>query len=722
MRPPWAPEGRAAPAVLRVLAVVALAVVVLVLAALAAGSPAAGQDDDGDSGLGLEVEVGYGGRTGGAAWMPVTVTLQPDRLVAGTLAVEVAGQNGGVREERAIEVTVGSRNAYRFVLPRGAVVASVDQGAGDPVTVRVPPGRDDGDFLAGVLGGVPSSPPPVRSEVLGVSASWVAVDAQWAELSAGALAPLSGLVADGRALAALSEDGLRNVAAAVAAGLDLVVVAPVPADLALPWDLEAGAWTLPAAAVTDDAGTDAAAAVVVPAGRGRVATTMAGPGEGALGGSSALWSALIEPRPTHASGEEHLMGGAVGSVLGAGSSGVPALPWLAVFLVAYILVVGPVNGVVLARLGRRELAWVTVPAVTVVFTAAGWLGATGSQPPVGFAGSATAWVDGTATESVVAVVRAPTPGRRELALPGGGWEVRTEGVSQPAVVQRVDGLRADLDLPALQPGGIVARRTVDLPAPLRVEAEGTPAGLTVTVTNVAAETVSDVTVRAATASTRIGALEPGEVRTVTLEGDHLPVADFMGGGGPPLPMPGAPQQGPLALATVLADELDGDPGLVWAAGTTATSATGVRIDERAPQDLGGYVAVAVRATGSPRLHSVDRELVDAGPDAYRPAPLTVEGSGPAILRFRIPPAGIGAAVRPDLRTPDVFGPGHDEGPELSLWQRSERQWRPLDDALVDGGGAPAEYVSPLGEVFVRVSGPLQPLHYSGMGLAVEEGS
>ena len=39
------------------------------------------------------------------------------------------------------------------------------------------------------------------------------------------------------------------------------------------------------------------------------------------------------------------------------------------FLIAYLLVVGPLNVLLLRRLGRPQLAWVTIPVVAVAFAA-----------------------------------------------------------------------------------------------------------------------------------------------------------------------------------------------------------------------------------------------------------------------------------------------------------------------------------------------------------------
>ena len=46
---------------------------------------------------------------------------------------------------------------------------------------------------------------------------------------------------------------------------------------------------------------------------------------------------------------------------------VPALPWLVSGIAMFVLLVGPVNFFVLRRTGRPELAWITIPAASIVF-------------------------------------------------------------------------------------------------------------------------------------------------------------------------------------------------------------------------------------------------------------------------------------------------------------------------------------------------------------------
>jgi hypothetical protein len=44
------------------------------------------------------------------------------------------------------------------------------------------------------------------------------------------------------------------------------------------------------------------------------------------------------------------------------------LPWFAVFLLVYVVVVGPVNYLILKRRGKRDWAWVSIPALALLFS------------------------------------------------------------------------------------------------------------------------------------------------------------------------------------------------------------------------------------------------------------------------------------------------------------------------------------------------------------------
>ncbi|MDQ3880670.1 MAG: hypothetical protein M3295_06335, partial [Chloroflexota bacterium] len=86
--------------------------------------------------------------------------------------------------------------------------------------------------------------------------------------------------------------------------------------------------------------------------------------------------------------------GALGSIA---ALSVPPAELLLLVVVAYILVIGPISYVVLRRIDRRELAWVTAPVLVVVFSACSY-------------GIGSATKGGDIIVNEIAVVRAATSG------------------------------------------------------------------------------------------------------------------------------------------------------------------------------------------------------------------------------------------------------------------------------------------------------------------------
>lgn len=722
---------------------------VLALLACLLALPAAAQETaPTEEELGLEVLVGYGDRTVNTAWTPVEVTLAPRRPVAARLVVESRTDGGAVHQTRAIEVAAASRKVFRFLAPTGGVRVLVQEEGRRALAVRPAFGGVESTFLVGVLGAVAADAPPLRSQETGLNGAWVPVAPEWPELHEHALDPLSALVADEAALADLTPAGREHVAAAVVAGLDLVVVPdgpgaldlaalglpaspatdvqPAPLDEALGETATiapaAGAWTLPASAV-DAALPGAVVAAATGAGRGRVAVSGAPPGSAGLGQHAGFWNLLVGPNPRiGAESSEWAVTRypwQFTRLLQEEGAGVPQLPWLAAFIAGYVFVVGPVNGLVLARFGRRELAWVTVPLVTAVFTAGAFLGATGGRPPVGVASAASYWLDGVGAQVVAAGVRAPTPGVHAIDFQGEGWQVRAlaEG-GQPATVA-IDGsgLRVRLDLTALQLGGAIGWRTVDEAAPLSVDAVATAEGVEATVTNTSSAAVRGVVVRAATNSVRVGDLAAGASETVAIDAAlprrTEPHSDlfFELGANPATGAIGPPRS---MEATLRATVMDGNPGLVWAVGwTEAGGAEGLLTDGAPPLDRGQVVAVGTRPAlppdGTVSPFAVRRGVVLPSPESYRPSPLAVEGPSDAFLRFRLPPGGTLPTLYADLGRAEQFGGRLD----LTVWHRPTATWVPVPDAFPRGEGDPAALVSPLGEVWVRASGDLFPFEFSG---------
>lgn len=717
----------------------AMAVLIATLLCLLPGAALAQERSSAVAELGLDVVIGFGGKTSGADWTPVEIYLEPAHPVAGTLEVRSAD---GLTQARDIEVAAASRAVYRFLVPHGRLEVTVDASDRDPVAVRKDPPRGGGEYLGGVLGQVPAGVPSLGSEATGQVGAWVGVDPAWLELSAQSIDGLGGLVAGLSALEALPEEARRNLAAAVAAGLDLTIVA----DRDGPIDLRAAglptspavsavtvadggnaalralepspkAWAVPLSAVTgEDANPagDEVVAAAVPFGAGRVAVVGAAPGEAGAGRAPLLWGQLVQPASASRALQtewEPTNPWQFSRIVQRPGATVPSVPWLAAFILSYVAVVGPVNGVVLSRMGRRELAWVTVPVVTVVFTVGAFAGAVGRSPAGGVVGRLAYFLDGQGTEIVAIGMRAPTEGAQTAVLPGGDWSVRTVADGgQESRLTRGEDTTVRSELSALQLGGVLGWQSLETAPPLSVEAVATGEAVAVTITNTSERAVSGLQVRLATAQRTVGGLGAGQSETVELRADRLrPLADYAD------PMSGvAGPDGLVALpdslqALVRGTLLDGSPGLVWVLGTTEEAATGVRIDGRVPDDGGTLVAVGARVTvadGAPvPPQAVARTLLIQGNEGYMVGPLTIEGPSSAVLRYRFPPGADTGVLFADF---PALGPSID----LAVWDHGSRSWQPTDDAFGDGGADAQRFRSPLGEVFVRATGELFPFNFS----------
>ncbi len=96
-------------------------------------------------------------------------------------------------------------------------------------------------------------------------------------------------------------------------------------------------------------------------------------------GSSLLWEALVGRNPQAAYGSGNIyssyglnfnfLSGNLSSLLtNIPGIDIPPLRLIALLALIYVILVGPVNYFVLKRLNRRELSWVTLPALTIIFT------------------------------------------------------------------------------------------------------------------------------------------------------------------------------------------------------------------------------------------------------------------------------------------------------------------------------------------------------------------
>jgi hypothetical protein len=94
-------------------------------------------------------------------------------------------------------------------------------------------------------------------------------------------------------------------------------------------------------------------------------------------------------------------------------SGMPSIPASCIWMLAYLLVIGPANYFFLRRIKRMELAWVTIPALVIVFTLITYgIGAStrGLRPIVNRLGISFSW-DGVSQSQVRGLVGVYSPGR-----------------------------------------------------------------------------------------------------------------------------------------------------------------------------------------------------------------------------------------------------------------------------------------------------------------------
>ena len=164
-------------------------------------------------------------------------------------------------------------------------------------------------------------------------------------------------------------DGASPAALATWVGAEAALEAPVTAATG---SLTADAMQLVA---LDDAGTQPLLAVAS-RGSGRVAyvaVDMATAAFQGWDGSARLWSRLLpDSRLAQLGGfpiEEEASNAMTQALSGLPSLDVPPAELLLAVIVGYILLIGPISYLVLRRVDRRELAWVTAPVLVVLFSA-----------------------------------------------------------------------------------------------------------------------------------------------------------------------------------------------------------------------------------------------------------------------------------------------------------------------------------------------------------------
>lgn len=169
-----------------------------------------------------------------------------------------------------------------------------------------------------------------------------------------------------------------------------------------------------------------------------------------LGLNPAEWSVVMSPTPLVLAPRDVWQSPDLQLMMAATSGGdqrIPSLPWLFAAVVGYAILVGPVNFLILKKVGRRELAWLTVPLLSFVAVAGFWVA--GRQrlqtTLVNHATFIVAGEDGGIARSAVAVA-AGTGGNKRvsvptdwLAYPGSASPELGGGMPVAPAVARTDG-------------------------------------------------------------------------------------------------------------------------------------------------------------------------------------------------------------------------------------------------------------------------------------------
>lgn len=270
-------------------------------------------------------------------------------------------------------------------------------------------------------------------------------------------------------------------------------------------------------------------------GNGTVISLAFEPGTSAFSGwsgASTFWRRLTLDSALPASLQEPFDGGGASSALNVlrdiPNLGLPPTWLLGLVLLFFILLIGPVNYLVLRAFDRRELAWITIPLLTLIFAVAIYgVGAfTKGRSLIVTSLSVVRVSPGARSAEVQAIYGLFTPSRglRDVALPDG---VLPSGFSESGLYDPSDlggAVRFEQgSAPGVRQGAFVqwaqrsfaAQGSVE-PTPLAVRAElrwnGTR--LVGTITNTSAQPIEDGVLVYDNAYQRFGTLAPGASATV----------------------------------------------------------------------------------------------------------------------------------------------------------------------------------------------------------------
>lgn len=628
------------------------------------------------AGPSMSVELGVGGFSRPDRPTDIRVTLASPVLVAGR--VRVSGS--GLAVSRAIEVPAGSEQTYDLTVPPLADGTSLtvqlldDRGSeilSERVTIRL---VSHEEMTVGVLGG------PDLPAVLG---------------------RVRAVVTD-RPVSAIELPAGTGVAGFDV--LDYLVVgrgADAMVETALAWARNGGRVVVDSALVDADLSVQG-----VPMGLDGVSRAETGSGsvtvvEGMEGRTVEEWSAILRPTPLDFSGffmrdDPFQQQALLNAATEAGDRQVPSIPWLLFAIVGFAAVVGPINFIVLSRIGKRDLAWITIPALSLVALVGFWVA--GRQR---IAGTNLTHASVIVSESEVVsrsavVVAAGTAGERRLEVDE-GYRLFPEMIRFGSEVSelRIEGdSAASIDLQQLGFTGIgLARSAPEMRLP-----QVTRVGDSLSVDN-----TSDIGFWAwgavagngsVVASGELASGETGEVQVPVAQGAEFGWTFI----------DSVINQGELwndqgrssslwSLSQVLTQEVD--PGHVYFVGLTDDFRPGIAVEGNStPAE--GPTLVLIRAEGgeAPPSGTVTAEVVDTGFVNWVDwGWQRVISTDEMTVAFRLPDPALEVRLVDRTR----FGV---PAAAYEAWHWGEGGFQ----AIQPGDRIPAESVSPDGQIYVRLIG------------------
>ncbi|MDH3307333.1 MAG: hypothetical protein OEO77_07445 [Acidimicrobiia bacterium] len=423
-------------------------------------------------GIEVTMEAGIDGYVDAGSPGAVHIEVTSPSLLVGSLEVSV----GQFRTTLALEVPAGGQKAFDVSFPAPgstgtAFVRIYDQAGEQLLRASTPLSAPVDALVVGLLdlAGLERTLATVRTRPIGDLVESVAVRADQIDAR---LSAVPYLVAGSSTLAGLSGQ---------------------QAEVLLDWVSDGGRLVTTAAGAAAIGSPSADLVVfgdfsVIPVGRGEVDVV-----DDLESASGELWSQILRDIPRPASAFSQFGQPDPGSTLieaavqGGSGAAVPQLPWLLLGLLGYVLAVGPINLIVLRRLDKTHLTWITVPVLSLLAVGLFWLGSPRSTTSASILHGTVVIYDASSplAASGVAMV-AGAEGSYTLGFPAGwsGFPIAGGfGGAQPVATSvSASGSELIYDLENLGAATSVAYWTPD-EAPFDVAVTGSGDTLDATITN-----------------------------------------------------------------------------------------------------------------------------------------------------------------------------------------------------------------------------------------------